>query len=110
MSLNNDSIMIKFLKWALIAPTTVVLFIALIFIVDGKMNQVFGCSIDRKPVVKKITDHLKKINLDDKYLKEDPDGDDGCNLSYIYKSETEHIHFVVIEGYKLTYWDYNKRG
>ena len=40
----------------------------------------------------------------------DPEETTECETSFIYKSETEHIHFMVIDSNKVTWWDYNERG
>jgi len=79
------------------------LFIAgLIVILDFLFG---GCEIDRNYSFNRVMKHLESKGLDPIFLQEDRVRDGECVLSYTYKSETEDIHFMVIDGFKVTYWD-----
>ncbi len=68
------------------------------------------CDMNREYSMSRVLKHLSSVGLDSKYLKEDRIHDEACVLAYIYKSESENIHFKVIEGHKVTWWDVNERG
>jgi len=68
-----------------------------------------GCDITLEYQTGKLHDHISSKGLDLKYLSFDAQGSTECKPSFIYKSETEHIHFVLVDGGKITSWDYNIR-
>ena len=51
-----------------------------------------------------------KWGHNDGQIIRDIEGNKGCDLSFVYHSDTELIHFVVIGGYKLTWWNCRTRG
>ena len=69
-----------------------------------------GCGTDYEYQKSEVISHLKKKNLPIEFLVFDPEETTECETSFIYKSETEHIHFMVIDSNKVTWWDYNERG
>lgn len=67
-----------------------------------------GCgSTDIDYAKSRVLEHLKRENLPIKYLELDEIGTTDCKVSFTYKSDVENIHFVVIDGGKVTWWDFN---
>ena len=69
-----------------------------------------GCGVDREYQKSKVEMHLKEIGLPLEFLKYDEKQTTECRTSFIYISETENIHFMVIDGGKVTWWDFKERG
>ena len=69
-----------------------------------------GCSTDFEYRKSRIVAHLKEVALPVEFLSFDSIGSSDCKTSFDYKSETENINFVVVDGGKVMWWDYNERG
>ena len=54
----------------------------------------------------RVIEHLKREGLPSKYLEFDDIGTSECKVAFTYKSNTQNIHFVVIDGGKVTWWDF----
>ena len=79
--------------------------------------QEYTCDDEtRAHAKKKAEDQLKSLNrskgynLDPALLFEDRVRDKGCDLSFVQRQNGPNIHFVVIGGYKVTWWDCISRG
>ena len=68
-----------------------------------------GCDVPLEYQKERLVTHLDSKALPTQYLSYDEAGSTECRHSFHYKSETENIHFVIIDGGKITYWDYNAR-
>lgn len=77
------------------------------YICDDKTRELAKIKVERK--LKSLI-RSKKYNLDPTLLFEDRARDSGCDLSFIQRENGPNIHFVVIGGYKVTWWDCISRG
>ena len=68
-----------------------------------------GCSTDFEFRKSRVILHLNEVGLPVKYLSLDSKGSTDCKTSFNYNSATENINFVVIDGGKVKWWDYNER-
>jgi len=69
-----------------------------------------GCGTDQEYQRSRVILHLQRKDLPVEFLEFDEAGTSDCRTSFNYKSETENIHFMVIDGGKVTWWDFNERG
>ena len=66
-----------------------------------------GCDVPLEYQKQRLLDHLAREGLTEEFLAYDEKGSTDCRPSFIYKSKTEHIHFVLVDGGSITSWDYN---
>jgi len=67
-----------------------------------------GCgSTDVEYAKSRVIEHLEREGLPTEYLMFDEVGTTECKVSFNYNSSDQNIHFVVIDGGKVTWWDFN---
>jgi len=69
-----------------------------------------GCGIDQNYAKTRVLEHLSLKGFNPQFLKYDEARSDKCKISFIYKNDKQNIHFMVIDGGKVKWWDYNERG
>ena len=88
--------------------SVIIIFLSIIgFIFYSYLNA--GCSVPLEYQKGKLLNYLSNQKLDAQYLTYDPKGSTECRPSFIYKSATQHIHFVLVDGGQITSWNYNEQ-
>ncbi|WP_144391527.1 hypothetical protein [Pleionea sediminis] len=68
-----------------------------------------GCDVPLEYQKERLLVHLKKNGLSEQYLSYDKEGSTECRPSFVYKSKTEHIHYVLVDGGNITSWNFNEQ-
>ena len=69
-----------------------------------------GCVNDIDFAKSRVMEHLAKNELPSEELEYDPANTSECVVAFTYQNKGNTIHFSVIDGGKVTWWDVSKRG
>ncbi|WP_444915035.1 hypothetical protein [Microbulbifer sp. TRSA007] len=68
-----------------------------------------ACSTDYEFQKSLVVKHIESKGWPIKYLIPMDNPDNSCQASFLYRSDNQHIKFVVVAGTKVTWWDFNER-
>ncbi|WP_444918747.1 hypothetical protein [Microbulbifer sp. JMSA003] len=69
-----------------------------------------ACSTDYEFQKSLVVKHIESKGWSVKHLTPTDNPNSSCQASFLYKSDTQHMKFVVVAGTKVTWWDFSERG
>ena len=93
----------KLISIALIAGIFAVAYVMYVY-VSG------GCVSDEEFARSRVITYLEEKGLPTTSLELDVERSKDCRVSFVYMGAAGLIHFTVIDGGKVTFWDTSKRG